>query len=615
MNFIILDYFFLILFSLYKLISLVDNCFIFSNSGSRLSKYIDKNDQQKLTCNFDIAQSNFKFIYSVISFIKSPKIRKHYFYILLATLSTVALKIAITYKFLFSNFFYLNIFLKNFDLVSILGDKYIFFICIYYALSTFFILVFYSKIIKMFRKDNSTQIVKKENEILLGNDMSNNSQVYITYEGLYQNVLITGSIGSGKTSSAISTLLDEMLNNNIYGLIIDVKGNYIDTVRKMAIKYNKLDRLCVISMENNFKYNPLNKPELSSVELSNYMIRVLKVLSNSNSNTDPFWLDKAESFIRDFITLIRIYNDGLVNFMEIHKLVTDNSYIDDKILVIKEKILNNEFCNEKLFAINSAINNIKNEYMKLDDKIIGVIKSEITRLTNVFVTDYKIYEKFCIGNDKLNFLENNIVVLSIDIGKNRALSKIISTYLKLDFQQQILSRKEKNYPVFFVCDEFQEVVNIEDSNFFALSREYKAINIISVQSYNSLINSLKDNRSANVIIQNLVNKIWFRNDDSYTIKEIIKQVGKEEKNIKSLSYTENGQNSKYNIINKKFKDYKIGLSKSLSFNFKEEYKFSEEYFSTKLNTFEAACFVSDGNKIRVIEKVKFKRWGEVYENK
>ena len=198
---------------------------------------------------------------------------------------------------------------------------------------------------------------------------------------------------------------------------------------------------------------------------------------------------------------------------------------------------------------------------------------------------------------------------------SRTLSKIISTYIKLDFEQSILSRKKKDKPVFFICDEFQEIVNYEDSDFFSISREYKCINIISAQSYYSIINSVGNEKAANVIIQNLVNKIWFRNDDMYTVKEIIKQIGKEEKRVDSLSYTESGQNSRYSIINKSFKDYKTGISKSFSVNKKIEYKIDESDITLKLKTFEAICFLSDGYRVEVINKLKFKRWDEVYEEK
>ena len=75
---------------------------------------------------------------------------------------------------------------------------------------------------------------------------------------MYQNILITGSIGSGKTSSAITNILDYFIKNNIFGLIIDIKGNFIDIVRNVAKKYNKENLIINLNLYNDKKYNPLN---------------------------------------------------------------------------------------------------------------------------------------------------------------------------------------------------------------------------------------------------------------------------------------------------------------------------------------------------------------------
>lgn len=162
--------------------------------------------------------------------------------------------------------------------------------------------------------------------------------------------------------------------------------------------------------------------------------------------------------------------------------------------------------------------------------------------------------------------------------------------------------------MFFLCDEYQEVCNAQDGNFFSLSREYKCINVISMQSYSSLVNSLLDEHLADVIIQNFVNKIWFRNDDYFTIQRIISILGKEKILNKSKSYTENGKNTRYNIFANKLISYKSDFSESYSENEVMQEKYTYDFFTQKLNTFEAMCMLSDGYKINLYEKIKFKIW-------
>ena len=612
-----------IFFDFIWLYSLLDDRVLFSSSGSKLRKYIRLKDPKNITGNFDNVPKNNKFKFLIFNNRVSPYGYKIIIYVIFVSIVILLIKLSFSYKFLVSNFLYVSIFGKNIDISSLLEENYITFKVIYYL--SFFIFVnfivyklfksdfFYEKILKknlnISDKNELINLDVNTNEININIGESNDRNVILKEKGLYQNVLITGSIGSGKTSSAISVILDSFIRSNIYGLVIDVKGNYINTVKEIAKSYNKLDKVVEISLESDFVYNPLDNGNISNIELANRLKQVLILTNKNNSVSDPFWLDKAESIIRDMISLIRIYK-GYVDFSELHKVIIDNGYLNKKIEYIKERVLNNELNDDEIFGLNSAISNIKNEYLKLDERTIGIIKAEVTRITNIFCSNSVIYNKFCKKGDDVNFLKDKIVVLSINIGDNKMLSQIISTYLKLDFQKQILSQRSNFKKVFFLCDEYQEFANVEDARFFSLSREYKCINVVSMQSYSSLINTLCNESATRVIIQNLVNKIWLRNDDMYTVSEIIKQVGKEVKNYYSNSYSENGRNNRFSSLTNKFKSYKSDLSESLSMSERIEYKYNEEYFTQKLKTFEAMCLISDGYSINLIEKVKLKKLKE-----
>ena len=90
----------------------------------------------------------------------------------------------------------------------------------------------------------------------------------------------------------------------------------------------------------------------------------------------------------------------------------------------------------------------------------------------------------------------------MNIAEYRNLSKIIATYLKLDFQSEVLMRLAKKNtikPVAFVCDEYHEYATQNDADFFSESREAKCINIVSTQSYTSLLNAVRENSAAKII--------------------------------------------------------------------------------------------------------------------
>ena len=81
------------------------------------------------------------------------------------------------------------------------------------------------------------------------------SLTYINEKSLYQNILITGSIGSGKTSSAMYPLTKQLIeyksNNSeekLGMLILDVKGNYYSKVLEYAKMYKREKDLIVIDL-------------------------------------------------------------------------------------------------------------------------------------------------------------------------------------------------------------------------------------------------------------------------------------------------------------------------------------------------------------------------------
>src|SRR5699024_1270872 len=151
-----------------------------------------------------------------------------------------------------------------------------------------------------------------------------------------------------------------------------------------------------------------------------------------------------------------------------------------------------------------------------------------TRITNTFISDYDVSSTFCPPLENLNFdgfneiiSKGKIVVLNINVSEYSLLSKIVAAYLKLDFQTEVMSFLAIGIPktTVFICDEYDKFCTKTDADFFSMSREAKCINIVSTQSYSSLKNTLKDESSVKVITQNLVNKIWFRTDDIFTIEE------------------------------------------------------------------------------------------------
>lgn len=469
-------------------------------------------------------------------------------------------------------------------------------------------------LIKYFLHLNANKIIPDNKNdptnlnLKIGYSKLQSRDIFLPEKSLYQNILITGTIGSGKTSSAIYPFSEQLIKynsnnfkNKLGILCLDVKGNFYKQIKFYAKKFNMLKDLIIISLNSNETYNPLDKPNLNPLVLANRLKTILSLFSPNNS--DSFWLDKVEPVICEAIKLCRLYNNNYVNFIELHKLINDKSYYFEKVKLLRNMFLVNKFSNIELYNLTSAITFFENEFFKLDERTISILKSEITRITLPFVSDYRISKVFSPSKNNITFSgfkdiikSGKIVVLSMNISEFSVLSKIIATYMKLDFQSEVMSNLNSNNSrsVAFICDEYQEYITSSDANFFSESREAKCINIVSTQSYSSLLNTIKDESALKVILQNLVNKLWFRTDDIFTIENAQKQIGKEDKKKISKTISENAQESNYNYLIQKFKSKNSNISESINTYFQYDYVYDSNFFTQQLETFSCLAFLSNG---------------------
>lgn len=484
-------------------------------------------------------------------------------------------------------------------------------------------------------KKRKNFISQTELVLLVGKDYYTKEFTFLTEKSLYQNILITGTIGSGKTSSAMYPFTKQLISYQNYHpdkklgmLILDVKGNFYKQVITYINQSNRQKDLIIVELGTTFSYNPLDKPNLKASILANRLKTILLLFSDNNS--DSYWLDKVEILLTYCIKFCRIYNNNYVTFQEIHTLITSKEYYLKKKREIRSLFLKHNFSKEQEFDLSSIINFFEKEFFSLDSRTSNIIISEVTRITNLFVSDYEVLSTFSPEKNRITFTgfssvlkEGKIVVLNMPISEYKNLSKIIAAYLKLDFQTEVLLRlKESNLnfrSVAFICDEFHEYVNSTDADFFAQSREAKCINIISTQSYTSLINSLNNIHSTRVVIQSLVNKIWFRSDDLFTIEDAQKQLGKEEKEKISQNISENAKETKFNYLLNSFNSKKSSLSEGYTKYFQSDFIYDTNFFTQELETFSCLSFLSDGNKILKPRKLQmipyFKEKGWIIDEK
>ena len=135
----------------------------------------------------------------------------------------------------------------------------------------------FNYILSLFPKKTLKYNINNSNvlSINLGKIHNSDEDLLLPEKGLYQNILITGAIGSGKTSSAMYPITEQLISyrsssqkEKLGMLILDVKGNYYLQVLKFASKYNRQDDVIPIEISGKYKYNPLDNPSLKASVLA-----------------------------------------------------------------------------------------------------------------------------------------------------------------------------------------------------------------------------------------------------------------------------------------------------------------------------------------------------------
>lgn len=240
-------------------------------------------------------------------------------------------------------------------------------------------------------------------QLYIGESVDSNQAIYLLEKSLFQNILITGTIGTGKTSSAMYPFTEQFIANKqrIPMLILDVKGNYYLKVKELCQKYNRIDDLIILELDGNFKYNPLHKPHLKASVIADRLKDILLLFSPNNS--ESYWIDKAHQLLTEAIKLCRLYNNGYVTFEEIHKLITLENYYQEKIPILRKNFIKNNFSPSEIYELYASLSFFEKEFFSLDSRTISILKSEVTRITNCFISDYSVYHTFCPSLSELNF--------------------------------------------------------------------------------------------------------------------------------------------------------------------------------------------------------------------
>jgi hypothetical protein len=354
-----------------------------------------------------------------------------------------------------------------------------------------------------------------------------------------QNILILGGIGSGKTTRAIHPLLVQLLDQRCGGLIFDIKSDFKSAVATFS-SWIGISQPAIIGPG----YQRLNLLAGLNPEIASSFLKSAFLIS-SQQHTESFWIDTATELCRNVL--------GTLSFLPQHyslyglyAYLFDDDFGDDIHQQIDEVIKSLSIGEKRL--LNTYLSYHTNIFSTFDEKVKNGVHATIAQILAPF-NHPELLDAFCSTEGEQTTMEEilngTIYLVDLPLARWGIGAKVAYTLIKLRFfnlmQQRTLHNDwNQENPVFFMCDEYQEIISaskdgLSDLNFWDKSRSSKTIGIISTQSVSSFYAALGNHDLAHAILQNFRQRICFKTEDKHTIELLNNMIGSTDVMMESKS--------------------------------------------------------------------------------
>lgn len=341
------------------------------------------------------------------------------------------------------------------------------------------------------------------------------------WSDLVKNCIIFGQTGSGKTICVLNALLHGIMGTfakseyPVSALVLDPKGDFSEKLEKLCKRYGRSRDFLILDpsdMDRTIRWNPFDSDD-DELELASRFAAVLEAMGSKNEG-DTFWIDSAKKFIRHAIALVRLTNrEGFPpSFRAIAELASNHEAIVDR---IERLDVTDERCEQ-------CLSYFVNEWLRYPDETRAGIQGNITNMVDPFLMPP--YQELFSGRSTLRvgdmLEEGKILYVNMPIADKEAMSRMICTFLKLEYFREVLKARDKKRPSFFLCDEFQVYFTTSqgksDADFFERSRQSNHANLIASQNFPALLKVTPKEPLVENLLGNCAVKIFLRNTDPKT---------------------------------------------------------------------------------------------------
>jgi len=369
--------------------------------------------------------------------------------------------------------------------------------------------------------------------------------------------LITGQIGTGKTTGAVNTMLWQVSKNcpNWGGVCVDDKGLYWETLSPMLRHFGREKDLVLLQVRTadaspDWKpahtFNFLDNPHLPYSAKAKI---ICDVAASLGQRTDQSFFRMQAQVQMEFAFRVLDVAGYPVTLNRAYGLLTSDTVLKD----VMEMLEKQETPEAKVL-----LEHYEEAFRSQPAEQLGGVKTTVANYLKHF-TDPGIAEVFCPEKSNFNFddLDRGKVVCVSLPQRYQVERRYINTLLKLSFYAHALRRFDKPAParaadnlLILWADEAQKIVTASDDgmsdyNVVDVIREARATVVAATQSYQSLMPPMGDERRAKVFIANMANRITFCAADEESAKIAADTLGKRKAKKRTIGYTAGKRSSSW----------------------------------------------------------------------
>lgn len=434
-------------------------------------------------------------------------------------------------------------------------------------------------------------------------------------KALVGNIMILGSIRSGKTSALVLRILDDLysrFDKFIPGLIIDPKKSFTSKAIKILKRYGHQDKIVHISLSGGERVNWIYRENIlidSQLDDVANMIKVSAINLIGNKGEQKLWMDLATNLIKFCLAYLGATKEyfTLLDLREVYS----NAYKQELFQELEELETNPRFNVEERHNIREGKKGLMT-FSELGEKQRSSIQLNGNAFFDRF-TDYHAAKIFCPAKEDItiksmdDLLDGDKIII-FDIEED-GLARSMGTMTKVVFQKSVLDigldtpraklarKRNKNY--LLLIDEVHKVVtgssgggNLADEVYCSTAGEFGAITIFSTQGRQSFYNALGSSVEADDLFSHFRTVLVTHSLDKDTIEHLKFLAGTKEVDKVSVGQSEVMPNAK-RVGGDDFEGSGVNLSKSSNVSKVLESIVNAQEI-TRLKTFEAFGFVFNG---------------------